>query len=517
MKILTNEKIKNLDQHTILSQSISSEVLMERAGSVFTSWFCSKVPDVNQPICVYCGTGNNGGDGLVIGRLLLQKSYRVKFIICHLSHTQSSDFQVNLKKLDRLHDYSLLHIHSDGSMHLPGEDELVIDAILGSGLNKPLPPFWQELVKQINRYARQTYAVDIPTGLYADIHTPHEAIEADYTMAFQVPKKAFFFRENQNYVGDWILGSIDLDPTYLAQQPCTSFTLDREQIIPNLKKRKPFDHKGTFGHALTIAGSKGKAGAAVLAAKSSLRAGAGLSTVLTAGKVTSVIHSSVNEIMCMSDNDEDIISSLHQDFTPFDAIGIGPGLGLEELTAAALKRFLSEWKHKSMVLDADALNIISLHHWHHLIPPGAILTPHPKEFERLFGSVAHDFQRHELQIQMAIQYNCIIILKGGFTCIALPDGRNYFNLSGNPGMATAGSGDVLTGVITGFLAQGYSPEDSATTAVFLHGLAGDLAARDLSQEAIIAGDIVDYLGKAFNFLHAQEKTSIGSFYRRWNF
>lgn len=518
MKILTNKQVKTLDEQTILLQDISSEALMERAGTVFTDWFCQLFPNINQPVCIFCGPGNNGGDGLVIGRLLLQRLYRIRFVICHMSDAQSPDFQINLSKLNRLNGFKIDHCFSDQELHLPMEGELVIDAILGSGLNKPLSPFWQKFISLINEHATTIVAVDIPSGLFADEHTDQQAIKATYTMAFQIPKLAFFFRENQVYVGDWILGHIGLEETFLATLPSSNYTLDKDNLAPFMFTRKLFDHKGAFGHALVIAGSFGKAGAAILATKGALRAGAGLVTTLTAGSVVSIIQQSVCEAMCLNvGSNDDVISSLQHDLNVYNAIGVGPGIGMDAKTAQVLKHCLMSYKHIPMVLDADALNLIAFHKLHSIIPQMAILTPHPKEFERLFGAITTDFQRYELAQLKAQEHECIIVLKGAFSCIALPDGSVHFNMSGNPGMATAGSGDVLTGILTGLLAQGYTAVDAAKLGVFLHGLAGDLAAQDLSQEALVASDIVNYLGKAYLNLHQYVQNQPGGLYRRWNF
>lgn len=518
MKVLTNEQIKYLDQQTLARQNISSEALMERAGTTFVHWLCSLYPHIEQPFCIYCGTGNNGGDGLVIGRLLIQKLYRVRFIICHLSNKQSLDFQLNLIKLNRIHDFTLAHLYSEDEPIFPVGNEVVIDAILGSGMNKPLDPFWQSFIHKINQVANPIVAVDIPTGMNSDDYTPYECLNAAHTMAFQVPKKAFFFSENYSRVGEWVLGHIGLDDTCLADLDSSTFTVDKDDLIAWLIHRSLFDHKGTYGHALIIAGSVGKVGAAILAAKSVLKSGAGLSTVLTPGPVVPIIQCALSEVMCLPGNHDSYLTQhFNHNLEGYDALGIGPGLGTESSTAIFLEHILTDYGHKKMVLDADALNIIALHKLHHLIPRGSILTPHPKEFERLFGSTKNSFERHELQKSMAKRYACIIILKGAFTCTAMPDGTAYFNMSGNPGMATAGSGDVLTGMITSLLAQGYSSEYAALIAVFLHGLAGDLAVIDKSLEALVAGDIIEYIGQAFKHMHSYGKTLSGSFYRRWNF
>lgn len=518
MKILTNKQVKSLDEQTILIQGISSEALMERAGTVFTNWFCHHFSDINRPVCIYCGPGNNGGDGLVIGRLLIQKLYRVRFVICHISSSKSADFQINLSKLNRLSDYKIDNCYPDQVPILPKEEELVIDAILGSGLNKPLSSYWLKVISLINTHASTIIAVDMPSGLFADDHTTQLAIQAQHTMAFQIPKLAFFFQENQKYVGNWILGHIGLEESFLATLSCSATTLDLDNLAALIKKRNIFDHKGTYGHALVVAGSFGKAGAAVLAAKGALRAGAGLVTALTAGSVVSIIQQAVSEVMCLNvPSHEEVISSLHQNLSGFDAIGIGPGLGIHDNTAKALEHCLISYHQIPMVLDADALNLIARHRLHGLIPRKSILTPHPKEFERLFGVTLNDFERFELLRVKAQEHECVIVLKGAFSCIALPDGSVHFNMSGNPGMATAGSGDVLTGILTGLLVQGYSAGDAAKLGVFLHGSAGDLAVQEISQEALIASDITQFLGKAYLNLLQYAQTKSGRFYRRWNF
>ena len=339
----------------------------------------------------------------------------------------------------------------------------------------------------------------MPSGLFAgenSANDPENIVKADYTLSFQFPKLSFLFAENYCYTGEWHLLPIGLHPTCIQDITTPYYYIENKEVRPLLKKRVKFDHKGNFGHALLLAGSKGKMGAAVLSAKAALRTGAGLITCHLPGDGRNVIHAAVSEAMVSSDENNEIISSL-PDLTLYNSIGIGPGIGTAEATENILKKILSDFV-KPVVIDADAINILGKNkNYLDLIPAGSILTPHPKEFERIAGVTDNTYDRLLAQISFSEEYNCIIVLKGAYTSVSLPDGKVYFNSTGNPGMATAGSGDVLTGMILSLLAQGYSPENASIAGVFIHGLAGDIAAEKSCHESLIASDIIDNISNAF--------------------
>ncbi len=324
-------------------------------------------------------------------------------------------------------------------------------------------------------------------------------IRADYTLSFQIPKLAFLLPENDQFVGHWEILDIGLSAEYINKTTTDYFYMEKRDIKPMLKSRRKFAHKGSFGHALLIAGGYGKMGAAILASKACLRSGVGLLHSHVPKAAIQIMQTATPETMLSIDRYENYFSEI-PDLSPFNAIGIGPGLGMEHQSQMALKLLIQEFQHP-IVFDADALNILAENKtWLSFIPKESILTPHPKEFERLAGKWSNDFEKLQMLKDFSFKHGVYIILKGANTVTCFPDGRHFFNSNGNPGMATAGSGDVLTGLITGLLAQGYSPGIAAVIGVYLHGLAGDIAAKKLGFEAMLAGDIIDNIGRAFKKL-----------------
>lgn len=499
MKILSAEQIRALDAFTIKEEPIASIDLMERASLTFVNWFVEQFPNEDIPVQIFCGIGNNGGDGLAIARLLHQRFYTVAIVWCKISLNTSEDFAVNFKRLPKRKAIPLTAIKTEDELPEIKPNAIIIDAIFGSGLNRPVKGYWAKLIDWINTQANTVVSVDIPSGLFADQHTSSISIKADYTFSFELPKLAFLFPENQDKVGIWISQPIGLHKDFLKEVQSNFHYVDQLLAHSLLKARSKFDHKGTYGHALLLVGSYGKVGAAVLAAKACLRSGAGLVTVHAPSSAYQILQISVPEAMVSIDEDEHYFSSL-PNLKPYKAIGVGCGLDKQKITTTALKKLL-EQSEQPLVLDADALNILSEHpSWYSKIPEGSILTPHPKEFERLFGKTAHNFERNRLQREQAKKLGIYIILKGAHTCIACPDGNAYFNSTGNPGMATAGSGDVLTGIITGLIAVGYPSFEAALLGVYLHGLAGDIAAYNIGEDSMIASDIIQHLGTAFQQL-----------------
>lgn len=490
MKILSAEEIRNWDQFTIENEPVSSIDLMERAASRITDWVLEHYP--GQAYAIFCGKGNNGGDGLAVARQLLQAKPDaiLNIHILEFGIKGTEDFQQNLARLHHYTGASLFYIQEEGHFPPIHKNELVIDALFGSGLNRGLEGLTAKLVQYINDSTAKILSIDIPSGLFAD-HSARgmTTIHSDHTLSFQCYKPAFLFAENEHIIGNLEIVDIGLLPGYLETiHPKFEFiTLYSLRAI--FHPRRKFSHKGNFGHALLIAGSTGKMGAAVLSARACLRSGVGLLTMVTPLAGIDILQTSVPEAMVMDNLD---ISTI--DWSRFNAVGIGPGLGTSELAA----NLLSQVSGHLNVVDADALNIISQRpELLKTLRPGTILTPHPKEFERLFGATSNDFERADKAIAKAKEHQLIIILKGHYTLVAMPDGKAFINITGNPGMATAGSGDVLTGILSGLIAQGYIPEEAARLGVFLHGLAGDIAAEKTSMEAMIASDITENLGEAF--------------------
>lgn len=497
MKILSAEQVRQWDQYIINNEPILSIDLMERAAATCKNWLLENFPDV-PGFTIFCGKGNNGGDGLAIARILLEQQYKVTIYILEFGRKGTEDFQTNLARLHQLPEADIHFIQSTENFHPVSKDEIIIDALFGSELNRKLEGVAEKLVEHINNTGCQIISIDIPSGLFTDHSSKgNAAIKATYTLTFQCYKAAFFVAENEAAIGTIQLLNIGLQQKFFTTIANKFELVDIATIDSIYKTRKQFSHKGTFGHALMIAGSYGKMGAAILAAKACLRSGVGLLTCHIPQCGYEILQIAVPESMVETDTNENYNTVIEKDLSKYKAIGIGPGIGIETETIKMMRELFNSTQHP-IVIDADALNILSAQkELLTSIPSLSILTPHPKEFERLFGASNNDFERIELAIQKAAQLNCVIILKGHHTFIATATGKSFFNSTGNAGMATGGSGDVLTGILTGLLAQGYNSADAAILGVYLHGLAGDLAAKELSMEAMLAGDIVEYIGKAF--------------------
>ncbi|MES1217042.1 MAG: NAD(P)H-hydrate dehydratase, partial [Bacteroidota bacterium] len=445
-----------------------------------------------------CGKGNNGGDGLAIARLLAQRKFTVRIFILEFGQKGTDDFQTNLARLHEYPEVDIRFIQSEEHFHEFDKEEIIIDALFGSGLNRGLEGLTAKLVTYINNSGCQIISIDIPSGLFVDKSSKgNTVIKADHSLSFQCYKPAFLVAENSNCIGLVHILDIGLHPDYYFSAN-SKYELVDEAIIGNIyKPRDQFAHKGNFGHALLAVGSYGKIGAAILSARACLRSGVGLLSCHIPKCGYEIIQITVPEAMLLTDFNSSFITKIGDDLTKYDTVGIGPGIGTASETKMFLKDIFTSYK-KPLVLDADALNCIALQKdLLASIPPGSILTPHPKEFGRLFGEAANDFERLDIALQKAKELNVIIALKGHHTFIATPASVGFFNSTGNAGMATAGSGDVLTGVITGLLAQGYNSVDAAILGVYLHGLAGDIAAKKYSHEAMVAGDIVENIGEAF--------------------
>lgn len=497
MKILSAKQIRELDAFTIAQKPIASIDLMENACRAFTSWFVEHFHRVER-VGVVCGTGNNGGDGLGIARMLCGQGYQVTCWIVRSGMPVTPDFNANLSRAQSA-GVTLLEI-TNAETQILGECDVVIDALFGSGLSRPAEGLYTWAIAEINRAEACRIAVDIPSGLMADEPSSGVIVKADYTVSFQLPKLAFLLPRNSEYVGEWVIVDIGLDRDFIRNAESNLFFTREKAMRRLLRKRHRFDHKGTYGHALLISGSLGKIGAAVLAARAALRTGLGLLTVHVPRCGNIILQSSVPEAMVSLDRDEDIFTS-PPGLESYTALGVGPGLGRSNETAQALGFVLSHYR-RPVVVDADALNILAERkELLKLLPEGSILTPHPKEFERLAGATPDDFARLDALRKLAASTRCIVVLKGAYTAVADPGGNIHFNSTGNPGMATGGTGDVLTGIITSLLAQQYAPLDAARLGVFVHGLAGDLAALELGLEGLIASDLTNFLPAAFRKLH----------------
>lgn len=487
------------DQKTIELEPVSSTDLMERAAHKIFEAFCNDYQSTSWVKHIFCGTGNNGGDGLALARMLYHAGHQVKVYL--MEGKLSPDNQINLQRLQTETDLEVILITRIAQLPEFKITDVIIDAIFGTGLNKKPEGFAAELIRQINHSPGIKIAIDVPSGLFAEQHSPEVVFEADRVYTFQCPKLAFLLPENEKYVKRFRILDIKLNPEFIQEAPYKFYFLEKKDIQSLYRPRSKFSHKGSYGHILLIAGSKGKVGAAVLSSKAALRAGAGLLTVLAPQCAYEILQTAVPEAMCMCDESTDAWSSVPP-LEGYDAVGIGPGIGTGEVTKDALFKTLAAVQ-TPVVLDADALNCLASSPEHlKLIPRNSILTPHPGEFKRLVGSWANDFERLDKQIAFSQQHHVIVVLKGAHSSISLPDGSVFFNSTGNSGMATAGSGDVLTGILTGLLSQGYPPADAALLGVYLHGLAGNHCLDNESKESLIASDIIGQMGKAFKFIRS---------------
>lgn len=500
MEILSAAQIRAWDEYTIQHEPIISVDLMERAATACFSWL-EKNGYLGRSFSIYCGKGNNGGDGLALARMLSDQDQSVTVHILEFGHIGTDDFQVNLARLHPT-PVEVRFIQSREQFHPIQDGDILIDALLGSGLNRKLEGLTEELVEYLNASKQEIIAIDIPSGLFVDHSSKgNTAIRARHTLSFQCFKPAFLVPENEEYIGEVDILDIGLHPDYLRDITSGWELVDTGMIRSIFRPRKQFAHKGNFGHAVLVAGSYGKMGAAVLAARACLSSGAGLLTTHIPGCGYEIMQISLPEAMIQVDTDEKINSGFPADPAPYSVIGVGPGIGTDARTAALLRDIFRRYK-KPMVLDADALNLLAANPgFFSLLPPYSILTPHPKEFERLFGVQSDDFARLQTACDRARQHQCVIVLKGHYTFIAMPGGKGYFNITGNPGMAKGGSGDVLTGILTALVSQSYSPGEAALLGVYLHGLAGDLAAQSGSEESMLPSDLVAHLGAAFRTIH----------------
>lgn len=497
MKILSAEEIRQWDKQTIEAQQIQSIELMECAAIACTNWLLQHFPAIPSYV-ILCGKGNNGGDGLAIARLLLEQNCIVHIYILEFGNLGTEDFQANLALLHKMPDTNIHFIQAANFFPTIIPGQVVIDALFGSGLNRPLQDVAAQLVNHINAVNNRVISIDLPSGMFADRSSNDNAVvKASHTLSFQIFKQAFLLPENETTVGEVHILDIGLDANYY-ESITTPFELVDASLAKSIHQpRNRFSHKGNFGHALLLAGSYGKIGAAVLSATGCLRSGVGLLTCHVPKCGYDILQTSVPEAMTLTDFNSSFITKIDEDLSKFTTIGIGPGIGTASETKTMLRELLQQTK-TAMVIDADALNCIaSQPDLLPLIPGGSVITPHPKEFQRLFGETTDDYQRIDLCLAKAKELNIVIVLKGHHTFIATPGGKGFFNNTGNAGMATGGSGDVLTGILTGLIAQGYGSIEAAILGVYLHGLAGDLAAKAISQEAMIAGDITQYLGAAF--------------------
>lgn len=498
MKILTAAQIRQLDAYTIEHEPISSYDLMERASISFAKKVMERW-ERSVVLTVFAGHGNNGGDALAVSRILSKEGYRLKVYLFNTKGNLSPDCQENRRRIHDCRNVEFYEITNSFNPPVLKEDDVVIDGLFGTGVSRPLSGGFASVVKYINDSPATVVSIDVPSGLMCEDNEGNvdsHIIKARYTFTFQYPKLSFFFPENEEYVGHWEVIDIGLKDPFTEETSTPYYLLESNAAHSMLRNRSRFVHKGSVGHALLIAGKKGMVGAAVLAARACLRSGAGKVTVRTPECNVLPLQISVPEAVLSVDPGATCFSRSF-DMQGYDALAIGPGLGTETETAQAFVEQMSMSKIPA-VIDADAINILGSHRgWIAQLPKGSILTPHKKELFGLISTTVNSYDQLMKTIDLCKRQQIHVVIKGAFSAVVCPDGCVYFNPTGNPGMATAGSGDVLTGIILALVAQKYPPLDAVRLGVYLHGLAGDVAAERLGYEGVVASDIVEAVPEAF--------------------
>ncbi|UQA73628.1 NAD(P)H-hydrate dehydratase [Sphingobacterium siyangense] len=495
MKILSAQQINRIDSETLKDQKISSLDLMERAATVVFEEIKRLHPRLEySTFFIFCGKGNNGGDGLVLARLLDQQQAQVKVYLVDVED-YSAD---NLANQKRLPNHVIQKVAAQDQVAIPS-DAIVLDCLFGYGLKRVLTTDWSGIISSINGCGARIYSVDMPSGLLADRKTAADVpiVKADLVYTFQFPKLALLLPENQWYVKDFKVLDIDLSQRAIEAAETNLFYVDEPLVRSFYRQRRKFDHKGTFGHTLIIGGSKGKMGAVQLALKAALRAGCGLASAYVPDGGNTILQTAVPEAMVITDPEQDFISQFPA-IDGYQSVGIGIGMGTALHTIDALKVFITRINDTPLVLDADALNILAREPnlWA-FVPAHSILTPHPKELSRILGAWQDDFEKMEKVKVFARKHQFYVLIKGANSAMVMPDGMVYFNSTGNVGMATGGSGDILTGIITSLLGQGYSSKGALIMGVYIHGRAADIAVKTIGTYSLLPSDTISHLSNAF--------------------
>ncbi|TYC10121.1 NAD(P)H-hydrate dehydratase [Bizionia gelidisalsuginis] len=497
MKIFTKDQIYAGDELTAKKQNISATDLMERAGIEIFNWLHRRMQGAQVPIHVFCGIGNNGGDGLVVARHLITHGYNVHTYVVNCSTKRSKDFLINYDRIKNVTKEWPTLLDCKEDFPAINENDIIVDAVFGIGINRPVGEWVKGLFNHFKDSKAYTLSVDVPSGLHTDQvpSDPETVVSASHTLSFQTPKLVFFLPETANYTEQWEVLDIGLDPGYLVETQTEAELIGKNEVLPLYKPREKFSHKGTFGHSLIIGGSYGKIGAVTLASKAALVSGAGKVTAYLPKCGYTILQSSLPEAMVITDANEEYLTNITFDITP-TVIGIGVGMGTEERTIKAFTKFLKTTK-TPLVIDADAINCLAKSkETLKLLPEFSVLTPHPKELERLIGKWSDDFDKLKKTKAFSKKYNVIIVLKGANTITVYKE-KLFVNTTGNPGLATAGTGDVLTGVITGLISQGYEPLIAAIFGVYLHGRAADVIIEDFGYQSLTASDVINGIAEAY--------------------
>jgi hydroxyethylthiazole kinase-like uncharacterized protein yjeF len=503
MKIFSKEQIYEGDRLTAERQNISSTDLMERAGTQIFNWMHLRMQGAQVPIHIFCGIGNNGGDGLVLARHLILDGYHVNTYIVNYSDKRSKDFLINYDRIKNVTKNWPVLLSDAEELPEIHPNDIIVDAVFGIGLNRPVVDWVKVLFMHFKVTKAFTISIDIPSGLFVDkaVEDEDAVVNAGYTLSFASPKLVFFLPETAKFTLQWEVLDIGLDREYLLTTQTEAELIRKLEILPNYIPREKFSHKGQFGHSLIIGGSYGKIGAVTLASKATLSAGAGLVSAYVPKCGYVPIQTTFPEAMLITDNDEEKITSIELDFEP-TVIGFGVGIGTDAKTIDAFEKFLKTNKFP-LVIDADGINILSKKKaLLKLLPSETVLTPHPKELERLIGTWKNDFDKLSKAKAFSKKHNTILVIKSAHTITVFND-KLYINTTGNPGLATAGSGDVLMGVITGLISQGYNPLVASIFGIYLHGKSADIAVEDYGYQSLIASHVIEYLGQAYLDLFKQ--------------
>ncbi|WP_353777666.1 NAD(P)H-hydrate dehydratase [Winogradskyella sp. 3972H.M.0a.05] len=503
MKIFSKEQIYQGDKLTAQRQNISSTELMERAGIQIFNWLHMRMQGAQVPIHVFCGIGNNGGDGLVVARHLVTHGYNVKTYVVNYSDKRSKDFLINYDRIKNTTKEWPELLTCEEDFPVIQKEDIIVDAVFGIGLNRQADDWVKALFTHFKNSKAFTLSIDVPSGLYTDKIPEDEngVVQANYTLSFQSPKLVFFLPDTAKYTVQWEILDIGIDPEFLFTTVTEAELIGKYEVLSMYRPREKFANKGTHGHSLIIGGSYGKIGSVILASRAALVSGSGLVSSFVPKCGYTIMQTALPEAMVATDIDDNTITSIKHNIEA-DVIGFGIGVGTSKETVAAFEAFLGENK-LPMVVDADGLNIIAKKKaLAKLLPEQVILTPHPKELERLIGKWKDDFDKLKKAKSFSKRYKCILVIKGAHTVTVFGD-KLYVNSTGNPGLATAGTGDVLTGIITGLLAQGYEPIVAALFGVYLHGRSADIALEDFGYQSLIASNVIEYLGEAYIDLFKQ--------------
>lgn len=506
MKLFDARQIYAADKFTIKKKGITSDGLMEDAAVQLFNWLHLRMQGAPVKIHLFCGIGNNGGDGIALARHLLEHGYNIGVYVVNYSKKRSNEFLINLK---RLKERKVWPEFLEEASDFPeiGRDDIIVDAIFGIGLNRAPDNWVVTLFDYLQKSEAFILSVDIPSGLFTNTVPKDEkaVIKANYTLSFQVPKLVFFLPETGKYTEQWEALDIGLDQEFLKETETDYELIGKNEVLPVYIPREKYSHKGSYGHSLIIGGCYGKIGAVHLAAKACLHAGSGLVTAYVPECGYIPLQTNLPEAMVLIDVDKKYISKIDINIEP-TVIGIGVGLGKNKKTVKAFSDFLASNK-AALVIDADGLNILSENKaLLKKLPPKTVLTPHPKELKRLIGLWKDDFDKLIKAKSFSKKHDCILVLKGAHT-ITFYDEKGYINTTGNPGMATGGTGDVLTGIITGLIAQGYDALQASVFGVYLHGKAGDIAVEKTGYQALTASGVIDGIGAAFMDLFTVEESS----------